>query len=144
MTRNIFDLIDAEDHHKAMIIGHDWGSITAGAVYHYYPERVVGLVNVSVAYLGPSRKPFDLDQMRNMTQGVSVYRLCEHWNYLTAGDSSALMVTLLHLIWANRSIVNLLPINLLAGEIDDKEFAAICCSMAKENIEASNRTLLSG
>jgi soluble epoxide hydrolase/lipid-phosphate phosphatase len=67
MTKDIFENIDAEDHHEAIIIGHDWSSIAASAVYHYYPKRVVGSVNISVAYLVPAREPFDLGQMDNMT-----------------------------------------------------------------------------
>ncbi|KAL5320148.1 hypothetical protein ACEPPN_010949 [Leptodophora sp. 'Broadleaf-Isolate-01'] len=92
MTNDVFEIIDAEDYHQVIIIGHDWGSIAASAMYHYHPKRVVGLVNLSVAYQAPSREPFDLEQMNQMTQEVLGYRLCEYWNFFAAEGSSELLV----------------------------------------------------
>ena len=38
-----------------MVIGHDWGSYLAGRFALWYPERLLGLVMMSVAYTPPSK-----------------------------------------------------------------------------------------
>ena len=37
----LLDLVDAE---RAVIVGHDWGAVTAWRFALYYPERVLALV----------------------------------------------------------------------------------------------------
>ncbi|KAJ6466711.1 alpha beta-hydrolase [Mycena vitilis] len=45
---------------RAVVVGHDWGSFTAGRFALWHPERVIALVLMSVPYTPPAIKPTSL------------------------------------------------------------------------------------
>ncbi|CBX97267.1 hypothetical protein IAQ61_007321 [Plenodomus lingam] len=86
MTTDIVDLLNAEQHDKVISIGHDWGSAAACRLAHYYPDRVVGLVNLNVPYTPPTRQQFDLEKMNQLTQQIFGYQFFAYWQLFTAED----------------------------------------------------------
>lgn len=68
MMKDLIDIIDTEKVDKVISIGHDWGSSCASHLYNYYPDRVAGCAFFNVPYHTPSRQPFDLDEMIEMTE----------------------------------------------------------------------------
>jgi pimeloyl-ACP methyl ester carboxylesterase len=64
LTDDIVGVLDAVGAEKAVVVGHDWGSMVATGMAHLHPDRVAGLVNMSVPYLprGPM-KPIEMMRM---------------------------------------------------------------------------------
>lgn len=91
MTNDMVEILNAEQVPKCISIGHDWGSAAASRLYNYHPERVVGLVNLNVAYTAPSRKPFDLDAANALMNKIFGYPSLSYWYLFTAPDGPALL-----------------------------------------------------
>lgn len=91
MTQDLIEIIDAEGHEKVISIGHDWGSACASRLYNYHPDRVVGLVNLNVAYMTPGREPFDFDAYNAMTEKIFGAPLFSYWTVFAAPDGPELL-----------------------------------------------------
>lgn len=57
LVRDVVALIEALGHRDAILVGHDFGSALAWQVAREHPERVRGLVALSVPYGGPAPEP---------------------------------------------------------------------------------------
>lgn len=79
MLKDLIEIIDDEKVDKVISIGHDWGSTCASRLYNYYPDRVVGLINHNVAYSTPSRQPFSIDAVNQMTTKAYGYGIFWYW-----------------------------------------------------------------
>ncbi|HZN16137.1 MAG TPA: alpha/beta hydrolase [Acidimicrobiales bacterium] len=51
LTDDIVGVLDAIGGEKAVIVGHDWGSMVATGFAQLHPDRCAGLVNMSVPFL---------------------------------------------------------------------------------------------
>ncbi len=51
-------LLDHFGYDKALFAGHDWGAIVTWGMTQLYPERMSGLINLSVPYLARGPKPW--------------------------------------------------------------------------------------
>lgn len=91
MTQDLIEIIDAEGYQKLISIGHDWGSVSAARLYNYYPDRVVGLVLLNVAYMAPMREGFDLDATNKITEQAFGYPTFSYWYLFTAPDGPAIL-----------------------------------------------------
>lgn len=91
MTRDIIDIADAEDAHNIVSIGHDWGSSAASRLYNHYPNRVVGLVNLNVAYMPPTGDHFDLDKFNAFTKEKLGAAIFAYWGVFAAEDGPKLL-----------------------------------------------------
>ncbi|KAJ7126394.1 Alpha/Beta hydrolase protein [Mycena crocata] len=60
LAADLAALLTALNIPKVVIVGHDWGSFAAGRFALWYPERVVGIVLMSVPYTPPARAPTSL------------------------------------------------------------------------------------
>ncbi|KAJ4986706.1 putative epoxide hydrolase [Stagonosporopsis vannaccii] len=80
MTKDIIEIADAEDAQNVVSIGHDWGSGAASRLYNHYPDRVVGLVNLNVAYMPPTGDHFDLEKFNAMTKEKMGAPLFSYWD----------------------------------------------------------------
>ncbi|KAL5538204.1 hypothetical protein UlMin_044810 [Ulmus minor] len=60
---DLIELLDivAADQEKVFVVGHDWGALMAWYLCLFRPDRVKGLVNLSVVFnpRNPKRKPLD-------------------------------------------------------------------------------------
>ncbi|KAF2210276.1 hypothetical protein CERZMDRAFT_45739 [Cercospora zeae-maydis SCOH1-5] len=86
MLADLIEIADKENADKLISIGHDMGSACASHLYCYYPDRVVGLINVNVPYAPPSRQPFDLDAFNDMAERTYGRPLFAYWNVHAAQD----------------------------------------------------------
>ncbi|HET7721506.1 MAG TPA: alpha/beta hydrolase, partial [Acidimicrobiales bacterium] len=51
LTGDVLGLIDATGHEKAAVIGHDWGSMVVWALALLAPERLAGVIGMSVPFV---------------------------------------------------------------------------------------------
>ncbi|XP_014552889.1 hypothetical protein COCVIDRAFT_41021 [Bipolaris victoriae FI3] len=91
MTKDIIEILDAEGTQKCISIGHDWGSMFASRLYQYYPERVVGLVNMSVPYTPLNPAPYNLEATNDLTEKLLGYAMLSYWYVFAAPDGSAIL-----------------------------------------------------
>ncbi|RMZ67939.1 epoxide hydrolase [Pyrenophora seminiperda CCB06] len=91
VTADLTDILDAEGRAHCISIGHDWGSAAASRLLNYHPDRVVGLVNINVAYEPPTREPFDLEDINQDTKLRLGYPCLEYWHLFTAPDGPAVL-----------------------------------------------------
>ncbi|OAL48193.1 alpha/beta-hydrolase [Pyrenochaeta sp. DS3sAY3a] len=91
MTKDLIEIIDKEGGGNVVSIGHDWGSAMASRLYNYYPDRVVGLINLNVPYMPPTRQPFDLDAINAFTEATFGYPIYSYWHLFTAPDGPAVL-----------------------------------------------------
>jgi pimeloyl-ACP methyl ester carboxylesterase len=86
ITKDLVEILDAEEGEKCISIGHDWGSSCASRFYNFYPDRVVGLANLNVPYVAPARVPFDLDEVNATSTKMIGYPMYDYWYLFTAPD----------------------------------------------------------
>ncbi|TLS30327.1 hypothetical protein PpBr36_03824 [Pyricularia pennisetigena] len=86
------EILDAEGVGRAVVVGHDWGSLLAQNVLWHHRDRVAGLALVSVAYVPPDptgeRDPAAATALFRETFGYSPF---PYWDLLTAPDAPALL-----------------------------------------------------
>ncbi|KAF7332416.1 Epoxide hydrolase hydrolase [Mycena kentingensis (nom. inval.)] len=63
LTSDLAALLTALGVGRAVMIGHDWGSFTAGRFALWHPERLLGLVLMSVPFTPPTPKAMPLDEV---------------------------------------------------------------------------------
>jgi len=91
MTQDLIEIVDKEEVSKIISVGHDWGSACASRLYNYHPDRVVGLVNINVAYSPLSRSPFDLDAVNALTEKFLGRTILAYWHLFTAPDGPEIL-----------------------------------------------------
>ncbi|KAI1608282.1 epoxide hydrolase [Exophiala viscosa] len=99
MTNDLEEILQAEDVQKAIVIGHDWGSILAQQFYFFHPEHVVGIILLNVAYRPPQEGKFDLTTMNNVTEKAFGYSLFAYWEFFTADDAPKIADENLDKMW---------------------------------------------
>ncbi|MBA3654999.1 MAG: alpha/beta hydrolase [Actinobacteria bacterium] len=57
LTDDLVALLDAVGKEKAVFVGHDWGSMVVSQMALLHPDRVAGLVNMSVPFLPRGEVP---------------------------------------------------------------------------------------
>jgi len=91
ITKDITEILDAEGSPKVVSIGHDWGSEAASRLYNFYPDRVVGLVNLNIPYMPPTGDEFDLDKLNAVTKENLGVALFSYWEVFAAPDGPKLL-----------------------------------------------------
>ncbi|KAH7063809.1 Alpha/Beta hydrolase protein [Paraphoma chrysanthemicola] len=91
MTQDLIEIIDTEKADKIVSIGHDWGAGCASRMYHYHPDRVVGVILLNVAYMPPGREPFDLDGTNALTESIFGYPIFSYWYLFTSDDGPSVL-----------------------------------------------------
>ncbi|TIA34750.1 hypothetical protein D6C79_08685 [Aureobasidium pullulans] len=91
MAKDIIEIADAEGAKDIVSIGHDWGSTAASRLYNHYPDRVVGLVNISVAYYPCTGDDFDLKKFNAMTKEMTGTEVFSYWDVFAAEDGAKLL-----------------------------------------------------
>jgi pimeloyl-ACP methyl ester carboxylesterase len=56
-VRDLLDLLDALGHHKAIWVGHDWGSPVVWSLASHHPDRCFGVANLCVPYIPGGLSP---------------------------------------------------------------------------------------
>ena len=64
LTDDLLGLLDEAGHEKAVFVGHDWGSMVVGGMAALHPDRVAGVLTMSVPLLPRSpMSPIELMRM---------------------------------------------------------------------------------
>jgi soluble epoxide hydrolase / lipid-phosphate phosphatase len=90
MTGDVIEILDKESLDRVVSTGHDWGCALAQRMYNFHPDRVIGVITLSVAYIPPGG-PFDLDQVIEATQQAFSYGTYWYWKFFTADDGAEIM-----------------------------------------------------
>ena len=90
MTADAAEIPDAENISQVISLGHDWGSTFAQRFYNFCPDRVIGLVMLSVALFPPTGERFDLDAINKATAQIFGKGVYEYWHLFTADEGAHL------------------------------------------------------
>jgi pimeloyl-ACP methyl ester carboxylesterase len=71
LTDDLLGVLDDLGEERAVFVGHDWGSMVVWQLALLHPERVAGVVGMSVPFL--PRGPMPPTQMMNMVFGESFF-----------------------------------------------------------------------
>jgi soluble epoxide hydrolase/lipid-phosphate phosphatase len=86
ISKDLIEIADHEGIRSIVSAGHDWGSYLASRVPLYFPDRVVGVILLNVAYIPPTDQPFDLDQMNATMQEMFHHPIYAYWELFAAPD----------------------------------------------------------
>lgn len=102
MANDMHELLDQEGVETLIPVGHDWGSTLAQRIYLFRPSKCAGLILLSVAYMLPQTKPFNLEEANKATEREYGYPSLAYWDLFAADDGPALLhahvETLFHLL----------------------------------------------
>jgi pimeloyl-ACP methyl ester carboxylesterase len=76
----VVEIMSAEGVEKAIVIGHDWGSIVGSRLALFYPSQVMALVLVAVPYWTP--RSFALDAVNTKTEKAFGFPIFGYWDVL--------------------------------------------------------------
>jgi pimeloyl-ACP methyl ester carboxylesterase len=74
LTDDVVGLLDWAGAERAVIVGHDWGAMVAWSMALYHPDRVAGVVGMSVPFVPRSEQP-PIEMMRSLIGGNFFYVL---------------------------------------------------------------------
>jgi pimeloyl-ACP methyl ester carboxylesterase len=89
---DLVDILDAEKVSQAIVIGHDWGSVTTGRLANYYPDRFTGFAFLAVGYVAPNPH-FNVDAINAMTKQMVGYELMGYWIFFSEEEAHKLIET---------------------------------------------------
>ncbi|KAI3546731.1 hypothetical protein CABS01_06064 [Colletotrichum abscissum] len=90
MSTHIKTILDAENFHTVVGVGHDLGSWFLSRLYHFYPSQFGGLVFLDVGYSVPGEK-FDVEMINRMTKEMTGEERFRYWDFFTDDEGVALM-----------------------------------------------------
>ncbi|KAK4497292.1 hypothetical protein PRZ48_011742 [Zasmidium cellare] len=88
-AQDLIELLDSLGIKEVIPVGHDWGSGLAQRIYHFFPERVVALVLLSVAYFPPGKEdsPRDPVAANDEFERVDGYRRFQYQEHFIEDDA---------------------------------------------------------
>jgi len=90
MTKDLAEILDAENQQSVIIIGHDWGSALVSRFCVYHTERVVASAYLAAPYMAPDPS-FDINKVLELTKQVVGYPLYGYWLFLNEDDAGEIM-----------------------------------------------------
>ncbi|KAI0600468.1 epoxide hydrolase-like protein [Biscogniauxia sp. FL1348] len=91
VTRDLVEILDAEQVGKVVSVGHDWGSEVAQRLCNYQPDRVAGLVMLNVGYSPPAPERFDLAAFNAQTAAAFGYPLFAYQEFFVSADAARIL-----------------------------------------------------
>ncbi|KAI1631419.1 epoxide hydrolase-like protein [Biscogniauxia mediterranea] len=91
LTRDLVEILDAEEVEKVVSVGHDWGSQVAQRLYNFHPGRVAGLVMLNVGYAPPSPERFDLAAFNAQTEATFGYPLFAYQEFFVSAEARRIL-----------------------------------------------------
>lgn len=89
MIDHLIKLLDYLSLERVIVVGHDWGTRPATRMAIYHPERLYGLILLSVGY-HPPRK-FDFQQTLTLSKQALGYESLGYWQFFTADDAEKII-----------------------------------------------------
>ncbi|PBK94936.1 alpha/beta-hydrolase [Armillaria gallica] len=86
ITKDIVELLDAENADRVIAIGHDWGAFTASRLANYYPDRFLAFGFLAVGYYPPNiPQPYE-EAIQTLKQHIGT-ELYGYWSFLSETDA---------------------------------------------------------
>ncbi|CAF2938548.1 unnamed protein product [Rotaria sp. Silwood2] len=89
MVDHFMILLNHLNLNKIFVVGHDWGMKPASRIALYQPERTMGLVLLSAAYMPPGL--FDLDQAIANSAAYCGYDSLGYWKFFDSDDAASII-----------------------------------------------------
>lgn len=77
MAQSMVDILSAESVDKAVVVGHDWGSLIVSRMAIYHPTRTLALILVAVPYWAPA--PLYLEAVNDQTEQAFGFSIFGYW-----------------------------------------------------------------
>ncbi|KAK0210884.1 Alpha/Beta hydrolase protein [Desarmillaria ectypa] len=151
ITKDIVELIDAENAARVVAIGHDWGSKVSSRLANYYPDRFIAYGFLAVGYILP-RLETNYEQFLALSKKTFGYEIFGYWSFLSSPGADKIiednMESFLRLIYSQDrklSVSDFAPTGalesyLLRGETDNP----IASYITEEEKEFHKKELLDG
>ncbi|KAJ4467013.1 alpha/beta-hydrolase [Lentinula aciculospora] len=125
ISRDMVDLLDAENVDEAIVIGHDWGSKIVGRLANYFPERFYAFAFLSLSYFSPAVLESSFVELNNITKQAIGYEIFGYWGFFSADGADQIIENNLDsffdiLFTANRiqTITNFAPLGALQAWLE--------------------------
>ncbi|PBK78288.1 alpha/beta-hydrolase [Armillaria solidipes] len=151
ITKDIVEIIDAENATRVVAIGHDWGSKVSSRLANYYPDRFIAYGFLAVGYVLP-RFENNYEQLLALSKKTFGYEIFGYWSFFSSPGADKIiednMESFLRLIYSrnrNSSASNFAPTGalksyLLQGKTDNP----IASYITEEEKEFHKKELLDG
>ncbi|GME33950.1 Alpha beta hydrolase fold protein [Neofusicoccum parvum] len=87
MTADVAELLAAEHVERAVVIGHDWGSVLATRMWMWQPQLVAGVAMLNVHYIPPG--PFDLAALNELFESATGLPRYAYWDFFANQEDAA-------------------------------------------------------
>lgn len=94
MADDLAEILEAENVHKVVIIGHDWGAAMAQRFYAFHSSMVEKIVLLNIAYHPPPKAgdpKFDLNAANQMLEEFFGAPLWTYWEFFTSKEGPQIM-----------------------------------------------------
>jgi soluble epoxide hydrolase/lipid-phosphate phosphatase len=90
LSRDLTEILDAEDLQEVIGVGHDWGAGMLSKVTLWFPKRFTKLVFVTTPYLVPGLV-FDIDAINKAGVENLGYQPFAYWYFFNSYDAADLI-----------------------------------------------------
>ncbi|EME78002.1 uncharacterized protein MYCFIDRAFT_63852 [Pseudocercospora fijiensis CIRAD86] len=100
-AKDIIEICDNEAIDKIIPIAHDWGCSVGSRLWLFHPDRVVGIVHISVPYMPPTgiEGPLDLDKINDMVEAAYGFRRFEYQTFFVTDEAPKIWEEHLESAW---------------------------------------------
>ncbi|KAF5344586.1 hypothetical protein D9758_013903 [Tetrapyrgos nigripes] len=88
LAKDVIDVLDAEKIQKAIVIGHDWGSIITSTIVQVYGDRVIAAGFLAIGYVIPNPK-FDYEAVMAFMKEKIGYETLGYWEFFASDSEKA-------------------------------------------------------
>lgn len=90
ITKDIIDILDAENIDRVIAIGHDWGSRITSRLVQYYPDRIIAIGLLAVGYQEPTVE-FDYEKILAFFKEKVGHEIFGYWEFFCQDDAPKLV-----------------------------------------------------
>ncbi|KAI1452434.1 alpha/beta-hydrolase [Annulohypoxylon moriforme] len=91
LSDDMVEILDAEHVEKVISVGHDFGSIIAQRLYVHHPNRVEGLILLSLGYVIPSTNTITLEEANAKFEALWGYPAYAYHEFFISDDAPELL-----------------------------------------------------
>ncbi|KAK7051594.1 hypothetical protein VNI00_004573 [Paramarasmius palmivorus] len=89
-SKDVIDILDAEEIETAVFIGHDWGALLTSRIVQYHPDRVIAFGVLAVGYQD-SFADFNWEASNAQTKEAFGYELFGYWEFFSEDGADKLI-----------------------------------------------------
>lgn len=150
ISKDIIDILDAEQVDQAVLIAHDWGVKIASRLANLYADRFIAFAFLAVGYM-PPQPQFNLEVALAMTKKAFGYELFGYWKFLSEDGADKIVETnwdsAFSLIWPSDPkiwITDFAPTGGLKAWIQAGKEAPLAPYITEEEKKIQSEALLKG